>query len=247
VDQGYQRISSEGGFAVVTGASSGIGRAIVLALARRGKPSYLVARSLSRLQEVALMANQVGVESFPIALDLGEGGVDTALAERLRSFGRPIDLLVHSAALMSHERVETATLEQFSRLLQVNLLAPFAITKLLLPEICARKGAIVFVNSSVVHHPAAGTAGYAASKHALKGFADALRQEVNPHGVRVIGVYPGRTATPLQASVCQVEGRAYLPEKLLQPEDVADVVVHTVGLPPTAEVTEIMIRPAAKS
>ena len=252
MDQGYPRIApaKEGlfeGFAVVTGAGSGIGRAIVLELARRGVPCYLVGRSLSKLQEVARLANQVGIESIPIALDLSDAGVGATLAEQLRSFGRPIELLVHSAAVMSLARIEEATLEGFSKLLTVNLLAPFAITKHLLPEICAKRGAIVFVNSSVVHHPAAGTAEYAASKHALKGFADGLRQEVNARGVRVISVYPGRTATPLQASLCEVEGREYLPDKLLQPEDVAEVVVHAVALSHTAEVTEIMIRPAAKS
>jgi NADP-dependent 3-hydroxy acid dehydrogenase YdfG len=251
VDQGYPQTTStrEGllkGFGLVTGAGSGIGRAIVLELARRSVSCYLVGRSLLKLREVARLANQVGVESIPIALDLSDAGVGATLAEQVRSFGRPIELLVHSAAVMSLARVEDTTLEHFTKLLTVNLLAPFAITKHLLPEICAKRGAIVFVNSSVVHHPSAGTGEYAASKHALKGFADALRQEVNAHGVRVISVYPGRTATPLQSSLCEMEGRAYLPDKLLQPEDIAQVVVNTVALPHTAEVTEIMIRPAEK-
>jgi NADP-dependent 3-hydroxy acid dehydrogenase YdfG len=85
-----------------------------------------------------------------------------------------------------------------------------------------------------------------ATKHALKGFADALRQEVNPKGVRVISVYPGRTATPLQAWVSQVEGRPYISENLLQPEDVAEIVVNAIALPDTPEVTDITIRPAKK-
>jgi NADP-dependent 3-hydroxy acid dehydrogenase YdfG len=60
-------------------------------------------------------------------------------------------------------------------------------------------------------------------------------------------LYPGRTATPLQASLCHMEGRKYLPENLLQPEDVAAVIIHSIALPHTAEITEIMIRPAVKS
>jgi short-subunit dehydrogenase len=80
-----------------------------------------------------------------------------------------------------------------------NVLAAFALTKQLLPEICANRGQVVFVNSSVVNHPAPGTVTYAATKHPLKGLADGLRQEVNAFGVRVISVFPGRTATPLQA------------------------------------------------
>lgn len=233
--------------AVITGAGSGIGRAIALALVGSGVPCCLVGRTLSKLQEVAQSAAEAGVECFPMALDLCDHGAGAALAEGLRSFGRPVELLVHSAAVMSLLRVEDATVEQFTQLLTVNLLAPFSVTKHLLPAICASRGQIVFLNSSVVQNPAAGTAQYAASKHALKGLADALRQEVNERGVRVISVYPGRTATPLQASLFQIEGRVYRPEKLLQPEDIAAIVIHALALPSTAEVTEIMIRPAAKS
>ena len=98
-------------------------------------------------------------------------------------------------------------MREFSDLLAVNLLAPFALTKQLLSDICSTRGQVVFVNSSIVNHPTAFTVQYAASKHALKGLADGLRQEVNAKGVRVISIYPGRTATPLQASLCQIEGR----------------------------------------
>lgn len=251
MDQGYPRIAPtrEGlfdGFAVVTGAGSGIGRAIVLELARRGVPCYLVGRSLCKLQEVARLTDELGVESIPIAADLSDLGVVASLAQQIRSFGRRVALLVHSAALMRVSRVEHSTVEEFTALLAVNLLAPFALTKHLLPQICVARGQIVFINSSVVNHPAAGTAEYAATKHALKGFADGLRQEVNASGVRVVSVYPGRTATPLQASVCEMEGRAYLPQTLLQPESVAAAVVSALALPHTAEVTDIMIRPASK-
>ncbi len=103
------------------------------------------------------------------------------------------------------------------------------------------------MNSSVVNQPAPGTMTYDATKHALKGLADGLRQEVNAFGVRVISVFPGRTATPLQASLFELEGRQYVPNRLLQPEDVATMVVQALALPPTAEVTDILIRPAIKS
>lgn len=234
------------GVAVVTGAGSGIGRAIVLSLAARSIACCLVGRSLSKLQEVAHLASATGVDSFPIALDLRDPCAGAKLAERLNLLGHPVKLLVHSAAVMSIARIEEATLEHFTNLLATNLLAPFSITKHLLDQLCANKGQIIFINSSILQNPSAGTAQYAASKHALKGFADALRQEVNPKGVRVISVYPGRTATPMQAWISQVEARPYIPENLLQPEDVAEAVVNAIGLPATAEVTEIMIRPTKK-
>jgi len=235
------------GLAVVTGAGSGIGRAIARELVGRGVPCCFVGRTLSKLQEVARFADKLGVESISIAADLCDPGAVVSLAQQITLFGRRVELLVHSAAIMRVARLEESTVEEFRTLLAVNLVAPFALTKHFLPEICATRGQIVFVNSSIVNHPTAGTIEYAATKHALKGLADGLRQEVNASGVRVISVYPGRTATPLQASLFEREGRQYRPADLLQPEDVAAMVVHAISLPRTAEVTDIMIRPAAKS
>jgi NADP-dependent 3-hydroxy acid dehydrogenase YdfG len=158
-----------------------------------------------------------------------------------------VQFLVHSAAVMRLARTEESAVEEFQTLLTVNVLAPFLLTKHLLPELYVSRGQIVFVNSSVVYHPAAGTVQYATSKHALKGLADGLRQEVNERGIRVISVFPGRTATPLQATLCEAEGRVYSAAEMLQPTDVASTVVHALSLPDTAEVTDIMIRPAKKT
>jgi NADP-dependent 3-hydroxy acid dehydrogenase YdfG len=111
----------------------------------------------------------------------------------------------------------------------------------------AARGQIVFINSSVgltAKRPDIGQ--YAATKHALKAIADSLREEVNPKGLRVLTVYLGRTATPMQETISRQEGRAYHPETLLQPEDVASVVLNALMLPPTAEVTDISIRPMAR-
>ena len=232
--------------AVVTGAGSGIGRAIVLELTRWGVSCCLVGRTISKLQDVASLTQEMGVESIPVAVDLRDPQSTSALHNKLKSLGRQVELLVHSAATMRVSRFEDSTVQEFSDLLAANLLAPFALTKELLPDIRATRGQIAFVNSSIVNHPAAGTVQYAASKHALKGLADGLRQEVNVSGVRVISVYPGRTATPLQASLYEIEGRVYVPEELLQAEDVAEILVRALALPHTAEVTDIMIRPASK-
>ena len=80
----------------------------------------------------------------------------------------------------------------------------------------------------------------------LNTLADSLREEVNEQGVRVLSVYPGRTATPRQAGIFEAEGREYTPERLLQPEDLAGMVAGCLALPRTAEVTDLFIRPAHK-
>jgi NADP-dependent 3-hydroxy acid dehydrogenase YdfG len=105
----------------------------------------------------------------------------------------------------------------------------------------------VFVNSSQGLRAQPNGGAYAATKHALKAIADSLRQEVNADGVRVLSIYPGRTATPKIEALCQIMDRPYEPELLLQPEDIAQIVVDTLRLPRTAEVTNIEIRPAIKS
>jgi NADP-dependent 3-hydroxy acid dehydrogenase YdfG len=103
---------------------------------------------------------------------------------------------------------------------------------------------VVFVNSSAGFHPArAGWAAYSASKHALRALADGLRDEVNRQGVRVITIFPGRTATAMQEEVHRYEGRDYDPERFLQPRDVAAAVLSSLALPRTAEVTDLHIRP----
>jgi short-subunit dehydrogenase len=113
--------------------------------------------------------------------------------------------------------------------------------------ICSRKGQIVFLNSTAGLRARANVSQYAATKHALKAVADSLREEVNPAGVRVLSLFLGRTATPMQASVFAAERREYNPGILMQPEDVAEVVVNALVLPRRAEITEISMRPAIKS
>ncbi len=104
----------------------------------------------------------------------------------------------------------------------------------------------MFINSSAgLLAAGAGKAAYAASKHALRAAADALRAEVNPE-VRVLSIYPGRTDTPMQSAILEEERRRAPPGTLLSPEDVAAMVMASLNLDATAEVTEIVMRPRFK-
>jgi NADP-dependent 3-hydroxy acid dehydrogenase YdfG len=108
-------------------------------------------------------------------------------------------------------------------------------------------GEVIFVNSTVGLAARAHTGAYAASKHALRALADSLRDEVNALGIRVLTVYLGNTATPMQKSIHEEEGRPYRPELFIQPEDVARLIAAAIELPRTAEVTEIRIQPFLRS
>ena len=157
-----------------------------------------------------------------------------------------IDILVHNAAAMRMGRIADAPVEDLDLQYRTNVRAPYLLTQGLLPMLRQRRGQIVFMNSSAGLTAGAGVGPYAATKHALKALADSLREEVNRDGVRVVSVFPGRTATPLQEQVHAWERRPYRPERLLQAEDIAATVVNALCLPPTAEVTDIKIRSMTK-
>ena len=140
----------------------------------------------------------------------------------------------------------TAPVADLDRQYQTNVRGPYLLIQALLPLLRACRGQVVFVNSTVGLEARAGVGQYASTQHALRAIADALRAEVNADGVRVLSLFLGRTASPMQAAIHKLEGRAYYPERLLQPEDVASVVISVLSLPRTAEVTDISIRPMLK-
>jgi NAD(P)-dependent dehydrogenase (short-subunit alcohol dehydrogenase family) len=231
--------------ALVTGASSGIGRAIAIALAAGGAGVCLVGRDDARLAEAASGCEAVGTPAIPCRLDLADDADLRRLADTCTRLGR-LDILVHSAAEISLGRIADASPADFDRQYAANLRAPFLLTQAVLPLLRTARGQIVFVNSSAGLRAGAGVSQYAATKHGLRAIADALRDEVNVDGIRVLSAYVGRTATPMQAKVHETEGRTFRPEELIQPEDVATVIVNALGLPRTVEVTDITMRPAKK-
>jgi NADP-dependent 3-hydroxy acid dehydrogenase YdfG len=231
--------------AVVTGASSGVGKAIALALAAQGATVCLVGRKLEALQSVS--GSPGSSRFFTYQADLTNDKEIHELAARLQQDVGFIDLLVHSAGVISLGTVEKAPVEDFDRQYRINVRGPYVLTQALLPIFRGSRGEVVFVNSSIGLNARAGTGQYAATKLALKAIADSLRAEVNADGRRVLSVFLGRTATPMQQTIHDREGRDYHPERLLQPEDVAAVVLSAVSLPRTAEVTDINIRPMIKT
>ena len=233
--------------AVVTGASSGIGKAIAGKLAKGGTRLHLVGRDMERLE--------AAVKSFPQPrnkvqchqADLSDDDDLGQFVKTLKVKATSIDVLIHSAGVISLGSIESAPVEELDEQYRVNLRAPFVLTQALLPMIARPGGQIVFINSSVGLQARGNIGLYAATKHGLKALADSLRDEVNPEGIRVLSIYPGRTATPMQAAIYETEGWTYKPDALMQPEEVAEVVVNALGLPMTAEVTDIRIRPMNKT
>lgn len=232
--------------AVITGASSGIGKAIALGLAAKAATVCLVGRQHSKLEEVAERARATAPRVFTHSVDLTrDEDIEKLKALVQRDCGH-VDLLVHSAGIIFLGPIERAPIAEFDQQYRANVRAPYALTQALLPMLRSRRGQIVFINSSMGLATRANVGQYSATKHALKAIADTLREEVNAEGVRVLSVYPGRTATPQQAAIHKMEGKEYHPEVLMQPEDIAAVVINALSLERTAEVTNINIRPLRK-
>jgi short-subunit dehydrogenase len=233
--------------AVVTGASSGIGKAIALGLAARGTALYLVGRRSETLEAVAGAAKEKSPQVFCSQADLTQDREVKKLLAEIKKNTESVDILIHSAGIVWLGELESTDVEHLDDHYKTNVRAPYILTQGLLPCLKKRHGQILFVNSSAGLTARANASQYAASKHALKAIADSLREEVNPYGVRVLSLFLGRTASPMQATVFRMEGKTYHPELLIQPEDVADVAVHALSLPRGVEVTEISMRPLLKS
>jgi NADP-dependent 3-hydroxy acid dehydrogenase YdfG len=233
--------------AVVTGASSGIGKAIALGLAAQGATLCLVGRKLETLQSVADAAKGKAPRTYCHQADLAVDREVQELIANIKRDMKSVDILIHSAGVIWLGPIETTNADQLDGHYQTNLRAPYVLTQGLLPLLKSRQGQILFVNSSAGLTARANVGQYAASKHALKAVADSLREEVNPAGVRVLSLFLGRTASPMQAAVYAMEHKPYHPELLMQPQDVASVAIHVLTLPRSVEVTEISMRPLLKS
>jgi NADP-dependent 3-hydroxy acid dehydrogenase YdfG len=232
-----------GRVALVTGGSSGIGRAVVLALDRQGCRSWAVGRSAEKLASVV---HDTGGRARAIAADLTDDADLRRVARTVEDAGQ-LDLLVHSAGAIHLGRLADAPVEQLDLQYRANVRAPYLLTQLLMPLIEASRGDIVFVNSSITVNPRPNAVQFAATQHALAGIAECLRADVNERGVRVLSVFPGRTATPRQERLFRIEGKPYSPEMLLQAEDVADAIVHAASSPRRVEILNLHLRPAVRS
>jgi NADP-dependent 3-hydroxy acid dehydrogenase YdfG len=239
-------VSAPARICVVTGASSGIGEALTVALARTGGRVWAIGRNRERLDALAAEAAEESGEVVPVVADLERDEDLAAAGDEILAGSDHVDVLVHSAGAITLGGFDSVSLIDFDRQYRVNLRAPVVLTQALLPALRRSEGQVVFINSSAGLRASADNVLYAATKHGLKAIADGLREQVNPDRVRVISVYTGRTDTPMQASVHEHEGRQYLPELLLRPDDVAEVVLAALAVPPSGEVTDVNVRPIAK-
>lgn len=225
---------------LLTGAGAGIGAALAHALATRGDDLVLLVRSETRAEE--LRAAFPGSRTVIADLDRPQ-----ELAEALAGqVPERLDSLVHVAGFVELGPVGELGADVWRRTMDVNLAAPAELTRICLPALRAARGQVVFVNSGSGLRANPEWSAYAASKHGLRALADSLRAEEAGAGVRVTSVYPGRTATDMQAKVHAQEGKDYDPSEWIAPDSVAKAVLAALDLPRDAEMTDVTVRPGPR-
>jgi uncharacterized protein len=207
-------------FALITGASSGIGECFARALASRGHNLALVARSKDKLEALGTeLSSKHGIRAVPISCDLSLAGAVAVLVETLRQERMEVDLLINNAGFGARGEFWALPLDRQSEMIQLNNLALIELTHALLPAMIEdKRGAIINVSSTASFQPVPYTSAYAATKAFVTSFSMALAEEVRPYGIRVVTLCPGGTKTNF--FVAGDYQRRTLPGGLQSPEEV---------------------------
>ena len=232
--------------AVVTGAGTGVGRAVVLALAERGYSVALLGRTAATLDETIKLAGTAGGKLVGTVCDVSDESSVTMMAKRVRAeLGEP-SVLVNSAGInVPRRKLAELSSDDFRKIVDVNLTGAFLCIQQFLPGM--RKlggGTIVNVisDAGVVANRVSGAA-YIAAKFGLAGLNATINAEERQNGIRACAILPGEINTPLLDKRPQPpppEHRA----KILQPEDVAACVMLAIDLPQRAVIDHLVVRPA---
>jgi NADP-dependent 3-hydroxy acid dehydrogenase YdfG len=245
----------EGQVALVTGASSGIGEATAIALARAGARVVVAARRAERLEalvgRVAATAAKGG-EAFAAVADVAREADARSLVARAHAKWGRLDVVVNSAGVMLLGAVDGARTDDWRRMIDVNLLGLMYVTHAALPLLRAQKsGHFVNVASLAGRIANPGAAVYAATKFGVCAFSESLRREIYKDGIRVTVVEPGVVATELGEHITDPEAKAALKSRVaamtpLEAEDIAAAVVYAVTQAPRVNVNEILVRPTSQ-
>jgi len=222
--------------ALVTGATSGIGREIVRDLART-HVVYAVGRDPERLAEFGGFDYENSI--VPVRADIND---PEAMASLVAELDR-LDVLVHSAGVVGQAHVAETPREEWMRQLTTNVVAPAELTRLTLPLLRVSKGTVIFIGSGAGTRASANLGAYAATKHALRALADSLRLEESTAGVRVSTIAPGQVDTPMQEQMQEQLGNEYIGTRYIRADSVARTVRFVVDAPADAQITDLSIRP----
>ena len=233
--------------ALITGASKGIGAVIAHKFAEKGMAVALTARSENDLKEVAAKISSRGqTKPLIIPADLRNENQIAQIPEKVMEKWGRIDVLVNNAGLGFLKPFMEISIEEFRNMLDVNIQAVFSLTQKVLPYMIERKsGDIVNIASLAGKNGFKGGTGYAASKWALRGFAQCLMLEVREHDIRVITIFPGSVHTGFGSGGTSPTGTP--PQNKIQAVDIAETAYLAITMPQRTMVSEIDMRPSNTS
>jgi NADP-dependent 3-hydroxy acid dehydrogenase YdfG len=250
----------QGTVALVTGASSGIGEATALALAREGAAVALVARRRDRLEGLAdrIRAELPGAAAVVIEADITQQEQAVAAVERtVAELGR-LDVLVNNAGVMLLGPVQDAPTAEWERMVSINVLGLLYTTHAALPHLLRAAGGeprgvadVVNVSSVAGRVARSGSGVYNATKFGVNAFSESLRQEVTERHVRVALIEPGATSTELaghnRPEVLATMATRFASVERLESEDIADAITFVVTRPRRTAINEVLIRPTEQA
>lgn len=233
---------------VITGASSGLGEAAARLLAGQGAAVALGARRVDRLQALVAQLTAAGGKALAVATDVtSREQVQHLVDEAIRAFGR-VDVMLNNAGLMPQSLLENLKVDEWDRMVDVNIKGVLYGIAAVLPAMKAQKsGQIINVASVAGHKVGPGSAVYSATKYAVRALSEGLRQEVKPYRIRTTVISPGAVATELPDSVTDAAVGArirQLYEAVAIPADsFARAVAFAMSQPEDVDINEILFRP----
>lgn len=235
-----------GRVALVTGASSGIGRAVARSLHGLGMRVAATGRRAERLQELRA---ELGEGLLPLACDLRDLASIESVFARIHETWSGIDVLVNNAGIGHETPLIGGNAEHWREMLEVNVLALCECTSRAISDMqrSGVEGHVIHVSSMAAHRVPSGSGVYSATKYAVRSLTEGLRQELRELGspIRVSSVSPGYVETEFHSRYFQSEERAqatYRRYTVLQPEDIARSVVHLLTAPPHVQIHDILVR-----
>jgi NADP-dependent 3-hydroxy acid dehydrogenase YdfG len=230
--------------AIITGASSGIGKETALTFAKAGIHVAVVSRSLDKLESVASAAQEVGVDAKAYSVDLTQlQEVQSQIAAIAADFG-PIDILVNSAGIGYTNPISDTPLVDWQQALDLNLTSVFQCVQGILPGMRdRRRGTIINVISIAAQTAFPGWGAYCVSKAGLLAFSKVLAAEERSNGIRVVSISPGAVNTPIWDT--QTVNADFDRSAMLTPETVAQLILQATLLPAEAVIEEMTIMPSA--
>jgi len=215
--------------ALVTGGAKGLGKAVAVALAKEGVHVAITGRNETALKQTADELKTLGTQVTYAVFDVSDNvAVQQGINNLNETFGN-FDILINNAGISSFSTVMDMEVQDWTAIINVNLLGTYFVTKAVLPQLIEKnRGDIVMVSSTAGLNGAATTSAYSASKFGVIGFADSLMREVRKNNIRVCTLMPSTIASDMSKDLGLTDGD---PEKVLQPEDFAELIIANLKLP----------------